>query len=39
MALDPLVVHAQRMSADTVAEIDGQVNGAIEAIVTELTES
>lgn len=39
MALDPLAVHAARLSADTVVHIDGQVNSAMEAIVSELTES
>jgi acetoin:2,6-dichlorophenolindophenol oxidoreductase subunit alpha len=39
MTLDPLVVHARRLSEDAVAQIDAQVNHAIEAIVTELTDS
>jgi TPP-dependent pyruvate/acetoin dehydrogenase alpha subunit len=39
MELDPLTVHAPRLSETAVAHIDAQVNQAIEAIVTELTEA
>jgi acetoin:2,6-dichlorophenolindophenol oxidoreductase subunit alpha len=38
MVLDPLRIHAPRLTADAVARIDADVDAALETVITELTD-